>query len=88
LKQLTNPSRNGPPKWKELGPWLPGPEVVGGSAPEGSVGRDLPGGSAPGSILGDSGGETRGVVTCGSAAMDVLVEGSQVICRGKVDGQW
>lgn len=53
------------------------------SAPELPAERSvrMPGGSSAGSSLGDSGGLTMGVVTCGSVCMLVLVSGSQVICR-------
>lgn len=65
-------------------PPSPSPEVPARS------GRPPPGGgsgAAP-SILGDMGGETMGVIKCGSVYMLVAVSGSHVICveEGRVDG--
>lgn len=40
----------------------------------------VPGGRAALSSLGDMGGETMGVVSCGSVYIEVLVSGSHVIC--------
>ena len=48
----------------------------------------VPGGSAAPSSLGDMGGETIGVVSCGSVYMEVLVSGSHVIWRGREAGVW
>lgn len=60
-------------------PHLPAPEL-----PAERRGR-VPGGRAAPSTFGDMGGETMGVVSCGSVYIEVLVSGSHVIWGV---GQW